>query len=193
MTERPILMSGAMVRACLREVDPKTQTRRVVRNPYNFSCLTGDCPHWDKKLCADALAAHSPYGQAGDRLWVRETFAFDVIKNNGFRYRADVDPQTDGWTWTPSIHMPRAACRLVLEVTGVRVERLQAITWRDAFAEGFEPQPVSADPTVHRDAARDWYMDLWDSLNAKRGFGWATNPWVWVVSFKRADALRAAA
>jgi hypothetical protein len=52
---------------------------------------------------------------------------------------------------------------------------------------------VSVDQTVHRDAARDWYMDLWDSLNAKRGFGWAVNPWVWVVSFQRADALRAAA
>lgn len=89
----------------------------------------------------------------------------------------------------PSIHMPRWASRLTLEITEVRVERLQEITADDCFAEGHPARPeVSDDPQVHRDAARDWYMDLWDSLNAKRAFGWITNPWVWVLSFKRVDA-----
>ena len=87
--------------------------------------------------------------------------------------------------WKPSIHMPRWACRLVLEVTAIRVERLQEISESDAFAEGIrsfqEARGVLRDDWHPRKA----YAELWDSLNAKRGFGWAVNPWVWVIEFKR--------
>lgn len=210
MTERPILMSGAMVRARLREVDPKTQTRRVVmpQPPADFKPqLMSLGWFWVRsgELVQEHRPFRCPYGAAGDRLWVRETLG--VTAQGDCEYMADRqeidDPRAaalcerygDSYHFSevkgvPSIFMPRWACRLVLEVTDVRVERLQDITWKDAFAEGFEPQPVSADPHVHRDAARDWYMDLWDELNAERGFGWKVNPYVWVVSFRRAAALR---
>jgi len=156
-----------------------------------------------------------PYGRPGDRLWVRETYA--IIEVDGTHVsiaRAErmpagktladtdgglkiiqVDRETAAWAakrvdcerWKPAIFMPRWACRLVLEVTAVRVERLQDISEIDARAEGFLELPfLTDDPAVHRDAARDWYMDLWDSLNAARGFDWKMNPWVWAVSFRRA-------
>jgi len=91
----------------------------------------------------------------------------------------------------PSIHMPRSRCRLVLEVTGVRVERLQEITEADAIAEGIRQwtggrwKCAESDGLAHGSAA-DAYCCLWDSLNAKRGFGWATNPWVWALEFRKA-------
>lgn len=121
-----------------------------------------------------------PYGQTGDRLWVRESFCFrgeTIEGRDRYRYRADENPATDGWRWTPSIHMPRVACRLVLEVTGVRDELLQNISLGDCEAEGCGH--------VMPRSAQEVYRELWDSLNAKRGFGWDVNPWVWVVEFKR--------
>ena len=228
MTERPILMSGAMVRAIL--AGQKTQTRRVLRGqePIDLGAsmhgghLSRRPVHDHGKLVGHRMApVHCPYGEPGDRLWVRETYAIVGVSSykvsvaraermppgktladtDGGLELIEVDQPTAAWAyqrvdqerWKPAIFMPRWACRLELDVTGVRVERLQDITWQDTFAEGFEPRPVSVDPHVHRDAARDWYMDLWDSLNAKRGYGWAVNPWVWVVSFRRAAALKAAA
>lgn len=174
-----------MVSACMREHNPKTQTRRVVRNPDHFSCLTGDCPHWDKKLCAEELARHSPYGGAGDRLWVRESFA---NLDGQILYPADDAAVALELHCTPSIHMPRKLCRLVLEVLGVRVERLNDITNQDAKAEGV----YGADWGHGLDYGGDAnyvpvYRELWDSLNAKRGHGWEKNLWVWVVEFKRAQ------
>lgn len=183
MLERPILMSTSMVRACLRQVDPKTQTRRVVRGE--------ECP----------------YGQAGVRLWVREAAKLrSVGPERGevtIGYRADDElgglitshVLADGekcpyqfTRWTPGIHMPRWACRLLLEVVDVRSERVQSISYADLLAEGFEKRADIHSEEIHRDAARDWYADLWDSLNAARGYSWRSNPWVWVVEFKRVAA-----
>ena len=144
--------------------------------------------------------ASSPYGVPGVRLWVRETFA--TLTGNGHRtvYRADNDPPMTGpadcpvpvldMKWTPSIFMRRAQSRLTLTVTDVRVERLQSITEEDARAEGVAGKPCADegdeyDPTCrHCLSARGAYAALWDSINGERA-PWASNPWVWVVSFAR--------
>jgi hypothetical protein len=81
--------------------------------------------------------------------------------------------------WRPSIFMPRWASRITLDVTAVRVERLQEITDADCIAEGY-------DHFAGWGARQEWYRKLWDGLNAKRGLGWDVNPWVWVVTFQRA-------
>lgn len=151
----------------------------------------------------------SPY-QPGDRLWVRETWA--DLRGMGFgndpitgkpwnvAYKADIEPGSDGdraridygVKWKPSIHMPKSAARIWLEVVGVRVERLQEITEEDARAEGIvdggclncgESEPCGCDNP--QPDARDGFIYLWDSINAKRGYGWDTNPWVWVIEFKK--------
>lgn len=192
-----------MVRACLRELDPKGQTRRVLsyQNPVDLGAsmfgthLVRRPVHDHGKLVGTRLAVvKCPYGEPGVRLWVRETFANIDGKN---WYRADplvedcIAKSMGGFKWTPAIHMPRVACRLVLEVTGVRVERLQDISEADAIAEGIitPAYPPGVGPPKYALA----YSHLWDSLNAKRGFGWSTNPWVWVVEFRRAERLKAAA
>jgi hypothetical protein len=158
---------------------------------------------------ADLVIA-CPYGRPGDRLWVRESFAGpDHIGNGdqgvvgfGIEYKADGafrahgDCGCDGpcsgvlisHPWKPSIHMPRQFSRIMLEITAVRVEQLQTITEDDARAEGCEGHRASdgydIDPTRDVDPVEE-YRELWDSLNAKRGYGWDVNPWVWVLSFQR--------
>lgn len=169
MAERPILFSGPMVRALLDGT--KTQTRRVARPKRSIEPMTDECP----------------YGAPGDRLWVRETFA--IYANGSVVYRASaegLDPRSEQVLcarWLPSIHMPRAASRLTLEITDVRVERLQKISEADAEAEGvaFMRKHPDIDETL---TASQLYAALWDSINEKRGYGWDANPWVWVVSFK---------
>jgi hypothetical protein len=154
---------------------------------------------WPGSDVHDWYAIPSPYGKPGDRLWVRETLK---RRDSGeWEYAADHapvelhadDPRAPSMiSWAHhkegstcvSIHMPRWASRITLELTAVRVERLQDITEADAAAEGWEKQPErSQDPEVHYDAARDWYADLWDTINGKGS--WAENPWVWVVEFRR--------
>ena len=146
-----------------------------------------------RKLIADAC----PYGQSGDRLWVREAWAHthDSVEAcraefedalgpgmNGPFYRAtDEAPYT--LRWRPSIHMPRWASRITLEVTGVRVERVQDITQEDCLAEGIAQWEEGYELT-----AQEVFRKGWNALNMKRGFGWDTNPWVWVVSFRRLAA-----
>ena len=131
-----------------------------------------------------------PYGVPGDRLWVRETFYSNGMCKNTMscHYRATYNglftPDTVPWKWTPSIFMPRWASRITLEITGVRVERVQDISEEDARAEGI-PDEYRAG---HRIYYRPRFKTLWDSINAKRGFGWDSNPWVWVVEFKRVGA-----
>lgn len=195
MRERPILFSAPMVRAILEGW--KTQTRRVVKNPDNFGCLTGDCPHQLQEECDAALRERCPYGLPGDLLWVRETCIispkrFDGVRSDSYnatdpdgdgrivQYLAST-PDTDaardyGLKVTPSIFMPRWASRITLTITNVRVERLQDISRGDAMAEGcpFPNMETGPDP-------RQWYAELWDQIN---GIGaWESNPWVWVVSF----------
>jgi hypothetical protein len=190
MKERPILMSAPMVRALLDGT--KTQTRRVVK---------GEALQWlvrDKfapAFVADPANYLCPYGQPGDRLWVRETFSgpWCMEAQDGIAaappskwgefsriwYWADGEPTQGDWTRPrPSIHMPRWASRITLEVTGVRVERLNDITRGEAMAEGcpFPNMKFGPDP-------REWFADLWSSINGEGN--WDLNPWVWVVEFRR--------
>lgn len=172
MKDRPILFSAPMVRAIL--ANTKTQTRRVARvNPMHqgMALEPGEMAHGiPLKTC--------PYGQPGDRLWVRETWAPLTV---GYAYRADPvwnGPPAD--RWRPSIHMPRAASRITLEVTGVRVEKLQDISEADAQAEG-AARHIS--PAAFLTGHRQGYRLLWESINGPDS--WAANPWVWVIEFKR--------
>lgn len=213
--ERPILFSGAMVRAILE--GRKTMTRRVAKMTSGGHLKEpGGHRRWHPGD-PDAVAA-CPYGRPGDRLWVRETWAMRDDTEPGTEhakrylgYKADgggFDPHDPmnwhSWSrWRPSIHMPRWASRLLLDVREVRVERVQDITEADAIAEGIKQAfcphcgytyldcQIQAD---HRlcghdtpESTRDAFAKLWDSINAKRGYGWESNPWVWVISFRRIE------
>ena len=187
--EHPILFSGPMVRAILD--GRKTQTRRVVKPQPDVSEGYGGCTRLMFKkrngeaLLNEALNAPSPllypllcpYGDVGDRLWVRETWS---MGGNGPFFKATDSDGTVHVAWRPSIHMPRWASRLSLEVTGVRVERVEDITEDDALAEGCFNEKEN-----DGELPSQVYRRLWNSLNAKRGFGWDVNPWVWVISFSQ--------
>lgn len=187
-----MLFSAPMVRAILE--GRKTQTRRIVKpqpdyvNPLGIAFWTGKGPV-DYRLC--------PYGVEGDWLWVKETFQAHPIYGSPV-YRADWQTsrnpvEAENWPWRPSIFMPRRLSRLTLKIEGVRVERLQDISESDAEAEGVEE--IIEKQSGHiawknyqgKDlatlSARFSYRTLWDSLNAKRGFGWDINPWVWALTF----------
>lgn len=212
--ERPILFSASMVRAILD--GRKTVTRRPVKglktdNPvvdaFDDSPLIGAC--WD----VGGPVIRSPFGLPGDRLYLRETF-MDLQGTgvehrpdpNGplqrYAYRADYPPGSHsdearkdfGLKWKPSIHMPRAACRILLEITDVRVERLQDISDEQALAEGIIPHVRGGFHWHPHDPSNvdDWhqfgfkspafaFQDLWIGT----GGDWEANPWVWVVEFKR--------
>lgn len=200
MNEKPILFSGAMVRAILE--GHKTQTRRVLKGIALE--MLGD--GFTAEYVADTgNAAWCPYGRPGDRIWVRETFSrcgcdgctkawpmpWPLGKDNHpVLYRATRNG-TSGLVWRPSIFMPRWASRITLEVTKVRVERVQEISEEDANAEGLTSNYQdgiacsSIPPERHKwhQPKRVFFSALWDSLNAKRGFGWDANPWVWVIEF----------
>jgi hypothetical protein len=184
MKERPILFSAPMVRAILE--GRKTQTRRVAKQTANGHLKQlGGHRRWHPADPEARLA--SPYGQPGDRLWVREAWAYyggdEYLyqqQNECVWYRAhDIGDPVPGVRWRPSIHMPRWASRITLEVTGVRVERLQDISEADAVAEGIEAPPP-ADPV---DMPVWRYRQLWGAINGPKS--WQANPWVWVVEFKR--------
>lgn len=166
---------------------------------------------------ADCDMIKCPYGKPGDRLWVRETWCLKeedgravynsegnldstccwyladgvhvvACDGDGFqRYRKD---GTEASPWSPSIHMPRWASRITLEIKGVRVEQLHDMKPEDPVAEGcprsLEFTPCDYDQVI-KDAAED-FPKLWNSINEKRGFGWNKNPWVWVIEFERIEA-----
>lgn len=165
MKERPILFSAPMVRALLE--GRKTQTRRIAKI---FPA-------------AETGPVINPFGQAGDKLWVKETWSvpsqWDHLKPSQLgqeRLKAvcyHADGKSAGKTRS-SLFMPRAASRILLEIVEVRMERLQAISTAAALAEG-----VGGPDTVRN------YANLWNSINGRGS--WALNPWVWVVSFKRVD------
>lgn len=204
---KPILFSTEMVRANLDGI--KTRTRRVVQpqpdEDHKFflgvvTCSTdgkniGSCG-WGTNENGGSIQYAKPRYRVGDILWVRETWC--ELPKHKYHYRADAGRGTDkeffeavtDIKWRPSRYMPKAAARIFLEVTSVRGERVQDITPDEARAEGHPGRPFSTrlpiDPRVHDDAAMDWYMDLWDHLNAKRGYPYASNPWVWVYGLKAA-------
>lgn len=195
MKERPILFSGPMVRALLN--GSKTQTRRVVK---------GQAPEWLRpgmftpEYVADPGNSLCPYGAPGDRLWVRETWGLsayfddtdwlsesivgqsqDLTASWRLRYAADYEGPTSRGEyphWRPSIHMPRWVSRLTLEVTEVRIERVQDISEAEAIAEGVIPSASCESVRAHVDA----FEELWCDINGAES--WSANPWVWVVSFK---------
>lgn len=195
MSDKPILFSGPMVRALLD--GRKSQTRRV---------LKPQPPHGLMPECIANPGEAQPIGAGwsrGDRLWVRETWTARMVHGwtiadarsrmyqEEILYRADGHDSIDGW-W-PSIHMPREFSRLTLIVTDVRVQRLQEISEADALAEGLMlasnqieefwrwPEPLHERLWLSPVAA---FRDLWDGLNAARGYGWGANPWVCAVMFE---------
>lgn len=218
--ERPILFRAPMVRAILD--DSKTQTRRVVRQagsaaPAPKSIIYGAA------IYAAGMVAYCPYGRAGDRIWVRETFFgygrwvtrysqkkgrdewhfLDMTAECDRAYQYDADsPEVPlaagrggalpGWYMRPSIFMPRAACRILLEIISVRVERLQDISDADIVAEGIDMDALAeaqdrydivckGSDASGRATERSAWRDLWEST----GGDWEANPWCWAITFKR--------
>lgn len=208
MSDRPILFSAPMVRAIL--AGTKTQTRRAVK-PWEPRLMNLRRPVPDDvSYLPDFTCYRStcPYGQPGDRLWVRETWAFGTHalaaardEDGPFVYAADGTTQGRLCDrWRPSIHMPRSASRITLEVTGVRVERLQDISEADARAEGASCRRISSGDA--RMGLSDWWSfgtdrggeDIGGAFTAKQGYellwesingagSWDANPWVWVIGF----------
>lgn len=204
MKERPILFSGEMVRAILEE--RKTQTRRVVKGTALDWLQPG---MFSPKYVADPANYLSPYGYAGDRLWVRETWQMVYERMDGQRFTHPIENARQRWVeyaasprdeheppkWRPSIFMPRKYSRITLEVIDVRVERVQAISREDAKDEGmssawiwdstrFEKHPEHFERSILNPRIANFSV-LWDEINCKRGFGWEANPWVWVIEFGR--------
>lgn len=204
MKERPILFSGPMVRAILE--GRKTMTRRVVKLRYGADVVVTNGQVWKPARVDYAGYVDCPYGQVGDRLWVRESFQplfADGVENHwetdwktGKGYAISY-PATDGIheyldaddnltdACKPSIHMPRWASRILLEITAVRVERLQDISEADAQAEGapFELGELERLILGAKAKYRSGFCRLWQSINDPGS--WDANPWVWVVEFKR--------
>ena len=226
--ERGMLFTAPMVRAILDS--SKTQTRRVVK-PIPQMVTESNIATWDGDAAAlmrlfDQVGRGCPYGHSGDRLWVRETWQgyrqtnyeydeWEEMESPKDRhdntyvpvYRADDKSYPE--KWLPAIHMPREFSRINLEITGVRVERLQDISEADAAAEGIAPNWIGSDltgwdPNQHGylphdcDAEGDvpgvdiyddcWtakrcFQRLWESINGAGS--WAANPWVWVIEFRR--------
>lgn len=207
--ERPILFSAPMVRAILE--GRKTVTRREVKKQAALDCLAaGFEPAF---LALPGNSDLCPYGRQGDRLWVRETWYCDhfevmrgpYLKPDDLNVSEAIDDGTlvyaaDGLTpyeadqpiWKPSIHMPRWASRILLEITDVRVERLQAISDKQALAEGVRLYAdhaalgdwyhVEGKETYSADPRKSFEL-LWSSINGPTA--WDANPWVWAVEFKR--------
>ena len=195
MKERPILFSAPMVRALLN--GSKTQTRRAVKpSPVADIRFCGGAyiptnKHGDIAVEAPHIASFSPYGQPGDRLWVRETFIdASSALHSCVIYRADGDDQACGQSWKPSIFMPRWASRIMLEITDVRVERLQDISAADAQAEGIVPDGDGgwhlADTRHYMGDPISSYASLWEYINGPDS--WEANPWVWVIEFRKVTA-----
>lgn len=196
-SEHPILFSAPMIRAIL--AGHKTQTRRVARVDPSWqlgSLDRGFAVFYDPDKPRRGAELRCPYGVPGDRLWVRETWYDDLSPEpppeererhedgtvEGIDYRATHDcrnyeagcpcnPDGDGKRseWRTPIYMPRWASRITLEITRIRLEKLQKISEEDARAEGVPSACM--------------FRELWESINRRRA-PWATNPWVWVPSFR---------
>lgn len=219
MKERPILLNAEMVRAVLD--GRKTQTRRIIQSPAKNMQATGQkvidyrepgdkwygdhvfsmrnqsgtwCDYTKEQFLAKCL-----FGAVGDRLWVRETFGFEIRSVGGspheqLVYRAskpdavrfyDCNGKPSPMKWTPSLHMRRKYSRITLEIIGVRVERLNSMTEQDAIAEGCSGGHNSI-PGYHYSATpHEHFHHVWQSIYGEES--WQANPWVWVIEFKRVD------
>lgn len=171
MKERPILFSAPMIQALLN--GKKSQTRRSIKWPKEYQVDNAAMERIAARNDPFALR-RCPYGQPGDRLWVRETFTANEFME--CKYRAD---GTIPSHWTPSIHMPRWASRITLEITNVRIERLQDISESDAAAEGFDLPPAEGQSFKFK--ALHNFKFTWNQIYKN----WDQNPWVWVIEFKR--------
>lgn len=215
--ERPILFKGKMV--CANLNGNKTQTRRIVKPQCAFTSgsgfswkgfLYGAAFNYSETVRNFAFKA-CPYGKPGDRLWVRETWSVLADRHYAYvhyaateeitkhidrrRLTAEQDWQLAHWNkkdgWAPSIHMPRWASRILLEVVDVRVERLNDISEQDAKAEGIL-QHSGGSYLDYQDEGesyvygpRDSFASLWSSINGRTS--WNDNPWVWCVTYKRIE------
>lgn len=214
MKERGMIFNGEMVRAIID--GRKTQTRRIIK-PQPEATLSGSLSgKWLSRPLnrlllpkIEDIAIHCPFGVVGDRIWVRETWARYNIDQDSHDMAYRATPPAD-WPeegrWRPSIHMPRWASRITLEITGVCVERLQNISEVDAKAEGLAE--ITKDGSLFKfgipdrdgypgtdDKGWPWtewernpvdaYRKLWQSIYGEES--WQANPWVWVIEFKRIE------
>ncbi|CUY18921.1 ASCH domain-containing protein [Serratia marcescens] len=212
MKERPVIFNGEMVRAILdgRKTQTrrvmKPQPEPCYRGGHWWpSNAFKTMLHIEEQMQNGqggwkGLAGYAcPFGRVGDRLWVRETF-MDLTgtgieattgKFEGLAYRADTpagsygdEVRKDyGLKWTPSLHMPRKACRILLEITAVRVERLNDISEEDAKAEGVKAGVCPGHEHMMHQVA---FSELWQSIYGEES--WRANPWVWVIEFKQVSA-----
>lgn len=205
MKERPVIFNGEMVRAILD--GRKTQTRRSISDRHlhliDVASQVGECYPLESGIdhanSQSYYREHCPFGKVSDRLWVRETWTPESIDaedgNYSPDYRAMANGQPLDGRWTPSIHMPRWASRITLEITGVRVERLQDISEADAINEGIDADSLDESQDKYdciadhnmtgRPTARGHFSDLWQSIYGAEN--WRANPWVWVIEFRRVD------
>ena len=197
MKTRPILFKSEMVKAILD--GRKTQTRRVIKfikpewegkviNPAKIETAImysgNEVRFYDDTGCW-TYTRSCPYGWFGDFLWVRETWRNG---QGGIEYRADRIEHNVPLRWKSSIHLRKKDSRITLKITYIRVENLQQLSREDFLAEGI-PQFTRA-RGVLSDNPPDprWkFIELWDSINAKKGYGWDNKPWVWVIGFERIE------
>ncbi|EBA4600810.1 hypothetical protein BA656_11665 [Salmonella enterica] len=208
MKERGMIFNAEMVRAILE--GRKTQTRRPIKWKQTRFTEIGereDGSNWPWSEDTEKVCDYwhpCPFGAVGDRIWVRETFGWQIRRDpvggtGEFRvYRATTPDAVRYQTasgeaapmkWVPSIHMPRRASRITLEITDIRVERLNNISYDDAISEGIKQEWTCIDPGLgsyaHKNDVQDDYETLWKSIYGEEF--WAANPWVWVIEFKRVE------
>lgn len=222
----PILFSTDMVIANQKGI--KTKTRRIVKpqpnengvsfmksGPVDWESIYHEewTPYkWETKE-GESISKNCPFGEIGDTLWVRETFCYagdnnvHDCKEDYYTpiYRSsengkDFEENCDGWRWRPSIFMPREASRMTLEITDIRVERLQDISEQDAIAEGIMELQQSNSQLLMNGrlffdyskkkelfneglTAKESYKSLWNKINGKDS--WDSNPWVWIIGYKK--------
>lgn len=215
MKERPIIFGGEMVRAILSGAKTQTR-RVVKPQPEweedPSPGVNGDMALWGGRyrepqwpgnpdeppdFSVEVWESRCPYGVPGDHLWVKENFYIESFGAGvaQIRYEADFargnnagvsdSKLPDRCGKVSSMRMPRHCSRLTLEIVGVRVERVQEISEEDADAEGIDDAYLVKE-RLPSDARVYAFRHLWDDINAKRGFGWDVNPWVFVISFRRA-------
>ncbi|EOC8657184.1 MULTISPECIES: ASCH domain-containing protein [Citrobacter freundii complex] len=204
MTERGMIFNSEMVRAILD--GRKTQTRRIIKLSHERGMLNPVIKGRNGEITSVSCRLAPllcPFGQPEDRIWVRETWAEAGASAPDLKlYRANYPdhvpshyenvPPVDEIRWKPSIHMPRWASRILLGITDVRVERLNAISQADAIAEGAPPSHPSIDCVSQEygfpDFSRSWFGQTWQHIYGEES--WQANPWVWVIEFKQIDGVK---